>query len=270
MGYMYALSWKLLIIGLLSEYFAALLKRLYLKKTTTKCSIFLHQLYFFLMGRSRTFLEIGIKFHLGRTKGSSKRWVWGEKPKMRWFLFAKFPLLKKIHSLSHKLLSYKLPNHHHYEQHAPKNLNTYFQVILNSSPWSKTTLCIFKEQIWLPNSKWYGKNKLYFDQEEMLNMVWYSMQIGFLTYQFQWHRFWGCIFRCLWVMGYMYAFPWKLSHGTIFRIFCNITQNTTPEKNSQKMFHISSLIVIFSYGKVKDIFLRIKDQISSGECKRKG
>ena len=28
-------------------------------------------------------------------------------------------------------------------------------------------------------------------------------------------------------------------HRTNFGIFCNITQNTTPEENSQKMFHIS-------------------------------
>ena len=40
-----------------------------------------------------------------------------------------------------------------------------------------------------------------------------------------------------------------------FGIFCNITLNTTPEDNSQKMFHISSLIALFSFGKVKDIFL---------------
>ena len=55
MGYMYALSWKLLIIGLLLEYFVTLFKRLYLKKIAAKCSIFLHRLYFFLMGRSRIF-----------------------------------------------------------------------------------------------------------------------------------------------------------------------------------------------------------------------
>ena len=39
----------------------------------------------------------------------------------------------------------------------------------------------------------------------------------------------------------------------------HITQKTTPEENSHKMFHISSLIVLFSDGKVKDIFgIRIK------------
>ena len=47
-------------------------------------------------------------------------------------------------------------------------------------------------------------------------------------------------------------------HRTTFGIFCNITQNTTPEENSCKMFHISSPIVLFSYGKVKDMFLEIR------------
>ena len=58
-------------------------------------------------------------------------------------------------------------------------------------------------------------------------------------------------------------------HRTNYRVFCNITQNTTPEENSCKMFHISSPIVLFSYGKVKDLYLD-RDQISSGEDKRKG
>ena len=34
-------------------------------------------------------------------------------------------------------------------------------------------------------------------------------------------------------------------HRTTFGIFCNITPNTTPEENSQKMFHISSPFVLF-------------------------
>ena len=59
-------------------------------------------------------------------------------------------------------------------------------------------------------------------------------------------------------------------HRTTFRIFCNITQNTTPEENGYKMFHIFSPIVLFSYVKVKDIFWEDKDQISSGEGKMKG
>ena len=58
-------------------------------------------------------------------------------------------------------------------------------------------------------------------------------------------------------------------HRTTFGIFFNITQRTTPDENSHKMFHISSVIVLFSYGNVKDFFLDM-DQISSGEGKRKG
>ena len=34
-------------------------------------------------------------------------------------------------------------------------------------------------------------------------------------------------------------------HRTTFRIFCNVTQKTTLKENSHKMFHISSLIVLF-------------------------
>ena len=65
-------------------------------------------------------------------------------------------------------------------------------------------------------------------------------------------------------MGYLYGLPWKqLKIGLLSEYFAT-TQNTTPEENSLKMFHISSLIVIFFYGKVKDSF-RDKDQISSGE-----
>ena len=73
--------------------------------------------------------------------------------------------------------------------------------------------------------------------------------------QFQWHRFWGCTFRCFLIICYMYALSWKLLIiWTTFGIFYNITQITTPEENSWKMFHISSPIVLFSYGKVK-VFL---------------
>ena len=75
----------------------------------------------------------------------------------------------------------------------------------------KNNFVYLQEQIWLPNRKFYWtKNKLYFDQEEMLKMAWYSMHIGFWMCWFQWHRFWGCTFRCFWVIGYMYALFWKL------------------------------------------------------------
>ena len=78
MCYMYALSWKLLIIGLLLEYFATLLKRLYLKKIAAKCSIFLHQLYLFLMGSSRMFLGDKDQISSGENKGRGKKGYGGE------------------------------------------------------------------------------------------------------------------------------------------------------------------------------------------------
>ena len=38
--------------------------------------------------------------------------------------------------------------------------------------WSKTAVFVyFKEQIWLPNRKCYGKNNLYFYQEETGNAM---------------------------------------------------------------------------------------------------
>ena len=54
-----------------------------------------------------------------------------------------------------------------------------------------------------------------------------------------------------------------------FGIICNITQNTTSEENSYKMFHIPSLIVLFLMGRSRT-FWGDKDQISSGDGKRKG
>ena len=41
-------------------------------------------------------------------------------------------------------------------------------------------------------------------------------------------------------------------YRTSFGIFCNITQKTIPEENNYNS-SISSLIVLFSYGKVKDV-----------------
>ena len=59
-------------------------------------------------------------------------------------------------------------------------------------------------------------------------------------------------------------------HRITFGIFCNITQNTTPEENSHKMFHISSPIVLFSYEKVKDVFLVIRIKFHLGRAKGRG
>ena len=62
-------------------------------------------------------------------------------------------------------------------------------------------------------------------------------------------------------------------HRTTFGIFCDITQKTTTEENSYKMFHISSPIVLFSYGKVKDVLggIRITFHLerAKGRCEKK-
>ena len=115
LGYMYALSWKLLIIDLLSEYFAILLKRLHLKKIAAKCSIFLHWLYFFSYWKVKDVFWLRIKFHLGEAEGRGKRWVWREKPKMR-VNFAKIPIIRQdknfiLQTADSTTLSYRRVGH---------------------------------------------------------------------------------------------------------------------------------------------------------------
>ena len=65
------------------------------------------------------FLEIKIKFYLGRAKKEGVRGGMGEKPKMR-VIFAKFPLLSKIQILYYKLLVRQTSNHHHCNCHVQK------------------------------------------------------------------------------------------------------------------------------------------------------
>ena len=66
---------------------------------------------------------------------------------------------------------------------------------------------------------------------------------------------------------YVYIILETAQYRTTFRIFCNITQKTTPEEYSHKMFHISSLIVLFPYGKVKDIFGETRIKFHLGTAK---
>ena len=47
---------------------------------------------------------------------------------------------------------------------------------------------------------------------------------------------------------YVYIILEIAHHRTTFGIFCNITQNTTPVENSQKMFHISFVLFFLSEG----------------------
>ena len=159
---LYALSWKHLTIGFL-EYFAAFLKILHLKEIARKCTIFLHQLYFFSYGKVKH-----VFFWGGQKEGV--RGSMGEKPKMR-VNFAKIPLLSKIQIYLTNCCSGN-PLITTIVIGMPKNLYVkIFKWIWAVLPGKKTALCIFKEQIWLPNTKCYGKNKLYFGQEEMLKMA---------------------------------------------------------------------------------------------------
>ena len=130
----------------------------------------------------------------------------------------------------------------------------------------------FKGQRLLPNRKCYGKNKLCFDREEMLKMAWYSMHIGFWMWQFQWHRVWGCTFRCFWVIVYMYALSWKLIIiGLLLEYFSNITQKTIHEENSHNMFHVSSVIVLFFLmGRSRTFCFGIRIKVHLGRAKGRG
>ena len=154
MGYMYVLSWKLLI----------------------------------------TWLLWNISFREGKRNG--KEGVWQRGPKWGgFFFFAKFPLSSKIQTLSHKLLVRQTSNHHHCNWHAQTPTCRDIQVILSSSSWSKQLcLCILRNKYGYQIGNVMVKDKLCFDQEEMLEMAWYSLHTGFWTCKFQWHKFRGCNF----------------------------------------------------------------------------
>ena len=61
-------------------------------------------------------------------------------------IFAKFTLLSMIQTFSHKLLVRQTSNHHHCNWHAQKSTSMDFEVILSSSSWSKTPLCILRNK----------------------------------------------------------------------------------------------------------------------------
>ena len=130
MGYMYALSWKLLIIGLLSEYFAKSLKKTTPEENSHKMFHISSPIVLFSYGKVKDIF--GDKDQISSVKDKRVRGIRREKPKMR-VVFAKFPLLSKIQTLSHKLLVRQTSNHHHYNWHAQKPIGKDFQVILSSS-----------------------------------------------------------------------------------------------------------------------------------------
>ena len=68
----------------------------------------------------------------------------------------------------------------------------------------------------------------------------------------------------------MYALSCKLLiKGLLLEYFATLLQCTTPDENSQKMFHISSCIVLFLKGWSRTLF-GDKDQISYGRATGRG
>ena len=98
----------------------------------------------FLIWRSRSIFRDKYQISSGESTWSCKR-GYEEGAKIR-VIFAKFPLLSEIQTLSHKLLVRKTSNHHHCNWYAQKHTCRDFQVISNSSSWSKTCLCIFRNK----------------------------------------------------------------------------------------------------------------------------
>ena len=153
----------------------------------------------------------------------------------------------------------------------PKNLYTetlkWFQAVL---PGQKQLCVLVRNKYGFQIGNAIEKIKLYFDQEEKLKMAWYSMHTVFLDMPIPRAQVLRLYIQMFLSCGLCVCITLEtVCHRTNFGIFCNITQNTRPEENSQKMFYISSPTVLFSYGKVRDIFwIRIKFHL--GRTKGRG
>ena len=232
---LYALSWKHLTIGFL-EYFAAFLKILHLKEIARKCTIFFHQLYFFFLWEGQAcFFEQRPNF-IWEGQKEGVRGSMGEKPKMR-VTFAKIPLLSKIqiyltNCCSGNLLITTIAIG------MPKNFNAgifkwFWEVLPGVFLRNK-----YGFQIWNAMEK----NKLFWPGRNVQNGLILHI-CRFLDRPIPMAQ----VLRLLWDVSKLWTICIILetSHNRIFGIFCSITQNTTPEGNSQRMFHISSSIVLF-------------------------
>ena len=90
----------------------------------------------FSYGKVKDFFRDKDKISSAEGNRKGVRGDMGEKPKMK-VIFAKFPLLSKIQTLSHKLLVRLTSYHHHCNWHAQEPKSKDFQVILSSSSLSK-------------------------------------------------------------------------------------------------------------------------------------
>ena len=151
----------------------------------------------------------------------------------------------------------------------PKPISRDFQVILHSSSWSKTTSWIFKEQIWLPSRKCYGKNKLYFDQKKCSKWLDTPCMQVFGHVNSNGTGF-GLYIQVFLSYGlYVCIILETAHHRTTFGIFCNITQNMTSEIIATKCSTFLHQLYFFLMVRSRTLW-GDKDQISSGEVKRKG
>ena len=76
----------------------------------------------------------------GRAKGRGMREYGGEAQNEGYF--CKIPIIKQDTNFISQTVGKTKPNHHHCNRHAQTPLCRDFQVILSSSSWLNTTLCI--------------------------------------------------------------------------------------------------------------------------------
>ena len=221
----------------------------------------------FSYGKVKDVFWIRIKFHLGRAKARGKSGVWGAKPKLR-YLFAKFPLLSKIQTWSQRMLVRHTSNHNHCDWHVQKPLCQDFQVILNNSSWSKTTLCIVKEQIWLQNMKCYGKKLFWPERNAQNGFILHAYRL--LDVQIPMTQVLRLHIQMFLSYGlYVYIIFDTAHHRATFGIFWNSTQNTTLKKISRKCSIFLHWLHFFLMGRSR-MFFWIRIKFSSGEGKSKG
>ena len=115
---MYALSWKTVHHRTTFRIFCNFTQKTIPEENSCKMFYISSPIVPFHMGRSRTLLEIRIKFHLGRIEGRGKR-GFGVEAQNEVF-FAKFPSLSKIQTLSDKLFLQQTSNYHHCDWYAQK------------------------------------------------------------------------------------------------------------------------------------------------------
>ena len=184
---------------------------------------------------------------------------------MRCFFLAKFPLLSQIQTIFNKLLVRQTSNHHHCNWHAQKTYKQGFSSDFEQFFLVKNNFVYFKDKYGFQTRNATEKNTLFLPGRNAQNsLILYTER--FFDVQ---------IPTALVLMLYIPMFPSYglyiciifAHHRTTFGIFCYITQNTTPEENIQKMFHISSPIVLFFLWEGQGCFWGIRIKFHLGRAK---